>query len=101
MTTAKEPGLSVSWEDLLAAINPQWGFASPNFRRAIDVVTAAHREGEITAEEMEELLAALAAVAVSSQVNAMVDDFFTPDDQGRLGVGRRGSAGPRRSFALI
>ena len=70
----------------------------------IEAVVAAQQGGQITAEEAAEIIKALLAVAMSGQVNALVNDFFTPDVYGRLGghLGNRGFGlqGSRR-FSLL
>lgn len=104
MTTTRNERLPLSWDDLLAAISPRRGLAGDDLRRAIAVVADAQREGQITAEEAAEIIKVLIGIGMSSQVNIMVNDFFTPDAHGRLGghLGSRGF-GPQgsRRFSLL
>lgn len=94
MTTTRNERLPVSWDDLMAAISPRRGLAGDDLRRAIAAIAVAQQEGQITAEEAAEIIKVLVGIAMSSQVNTMVNDFFTPDARGRLGghLGNRGSA---------
>ena len=104
MTTTRNELPPVSWDDLLAAISPRRGLAGDDLRRVIEAIVAAQQGGQITEEEAEEIIKALLAVAMSGQVNALVNDFFTPDVYGRLGghLGNRGFGlqGSRR-FSLL
>lgn len=86
MTIARNELPPVSWDDLLSAISPRRGLTNADLQRAVAAVAAAQQEGRITDKDAAELIKALAAVAMSGQVNAMVGDFFTPDTRGRLGV---------------
>ena len=95
MTTATSKLPPISWDDLLSAISPQQGLANADLRRAITAVVTAQQEGRITDKDAAELIKMLAAVAVNRQVNAMVNDFFTPDAQGRLGIRFGGMGSPR------
>lgn len=102
MTIARNELPPVSWDDLLSAISPRRGLTNADLQRAVAAVAAAQQEGRITDKDAAELIKALAAVAMSGQVNAMVGDFFTPDTQGRLGVRFGGGGfsqyGPRFTF---
>lgn len=104
MTTTRNEDVPVSWDDLVAAVRPRRGLAGDDLRRAVAAVAAAQQEGQITAAEAAEIIKALLAIAMSGQVNAMVNDFFTPDARGRFGghPGNRvfGLQGSRR-FSLI
>ena len=86
MTTTRNELPPVSWDDLLSAISPQRGLTNADLQRAITAVAAAQQEGRITDKDATELIKMLAAVAMNGQVNAIVGDFFTPDNQGRLGI---------------
>ena len=104
MTIARNELPPVSWDDLLLAISPQRGFDNADLRRVIDAVTTAQREGHITDEDAEELIKVLLAAVVSGRVNAMVGDFFTPDNRGHLGTRFGERVFPshsRRRFSLI
>lgn len=85
MTAAKNEGAPLSWNDLMAAVSPRRGLAGDDLRRAIAAITAAQQHGQITAAEAAEIIQVLLAVATVGQMNAMVNDFFTPDSHGRLG----------------
>lgn len=103
MTTTRNELPPVSWDDLLSAISPQRGLNNDDLRRVIEVITAAQQEGHITAEEAAEIIRVLLAAAMSGQVNALVNDFFTPDARRHLGVGFGGQTTPQhnRRFALL
>ena len=98
---ATENAIGITYDDLLAAISPRRGLAGDDLRRAIAAVSDAQQEGQITAEEAAEIIKVLVGIAMSSQVNIMVNDFFTPDARGRLGghLGNRGVA-PQGSRGL-
>lgn len=87
MATIRNEQLPVSWDDLLAAISPRRGISNADLQRAVTAITAAQQEGQITAEEAAELIKVLLAAMLSGRVNTMVNEFFTPDARGRLGVG--------------
>ena len=75
----------LAWDDLMSAIAPRRGMSADELEQAIANVVDHYRAGRINAAQSAELIRILAAVRISAQVNQMVNDFFTPDDRGRLG----------------
>ena len=95
---ATENAIGLTYDDLLAAISPRRGVTGAELQRAIAAVVAVQQEGEITAQEAAEIIKVMFALAMSGQVNAIVNDFFTPDARGRWGGGFGGPAiGPRHN----
>lgn len=78
MAATRDERLPVSWNDLLAAISPQRGFSNTDLPRAIGALIAARQEDRLTDAEAAELIKMLVAVAVSGEVNAIVDNFSRP-----------------------
>ena len=68
----------ISWDDLLAAINPQPESPETLYRRALGEVVQHWQSGSITDEQAENLIQALVAANITRQANAMVNDFFSP-----------------------
>ncbi len=75
---AKNDPLPISWDDLLAAINPQPESPEMLYRRALAEVVQHWQKGSITDEQAEQLIKALVAANITRQANAMVNDFFSP-----------------------
>lgn len=61
-----------------ALMDPQPRALAEDCWRAIDASIASHRQGQITGEQLEALVATLAAAAISIEANAIVADYFSP-----------------------
>ena len=85
----------VSWDDVLAAINPPRQTPEEMYEGALDEITAAWREGQLTEAEADELIRALMGARVRYEIGKMIDYAFTPST-------RRGSDSPARGgFSLL
>ena len=94
MTTAKEPGLSVSWEDLLAAINPPKRTPEELYDIALDEVTTAWEKGDLDDDEADNLIKELISARLGYEMGKMINFAFSPN------VGRH-AVKSRRRFSLL
>lgn len=94
---AAENAIGLTYDDLLAAISPRRTISNAELQRAIAAVVAVQQDGQITAQEAAAIIKVMFAMAMSGQVNAIVNDFFTPGARGPLGDGGFGqpAIGPR------
>lgn len=90
MALTRNDRLELSWDDLLAAINPQPPSPETLYRQALAEVVVQWQSGAITEKQADELVAMLISANISRQVVEMVNDYFSPD----------GFAG-QREFSLI
>ena len=95
MATTRDERNPVSWEDLLAAINPPKATPEELYEIALDEITTAWREGHLTDEEADGLIKELIAARVRYEMRGMIDDAFSTD------VGRRSGNSPWHRFSLI
>ena len=79
MTTAGNDAEIAYLESLLeAAINPKPETFVEDCWRAVDAAIAAHRQGQLTSEDMESLVAVLAAAAIGIEAESIVAEYFSP-----------------------
>ena len=95
MATTGDERVPVSWEDLLAAINPPKATPEEMYERALDEVVMAWREGHLTDEEADDLINELITARVRYEMRGMIKDAFSPD------AGRSSGNSPRHRFSLI
>ena len=77
MTTTRNAP-PVSWDDLLAAIDPQPLSPEENLRRAVEICVQLHEEGQITDADFELILKEAIAHMIDHEVSGMVTGFFFP-----------------------
>ena len=95
MATTRDKRVPVSWEDLLAAINPPKATPEELYERALDSIVADWRAGHITEDEAEAMLQKLMSARVRYEIRGMINDTFAPD------FGRRNEKTTRRGFSLL
>ncbi len=95
MATTRDERSPVSWEDLLAAINPPKATPEELYERALDSIVVDWQEGHLTEEEADDLIKELMAARIRYEMRGMIKDAFSPQ------VGRRSGKAPRRGFSLI
>lgn len=79
MALTQNDRLALSWDDLLAAINPQPPSPEILYRRALAEVVAQWQSGAITEKQADELAAMLISANITRQVREMVNDYFSPE----------------------
>lgn len=95
MATTRDKRVPVSWEDLLAAINPPKATPEELYELALDEVVMAWREGRLTAEEADDLINELLAARLQYELRGVFSAVFNTDESGA----RDDSASSR--FSLI
>ena len=90
MALTQNNRLELSWDDLMAAINPQPPSPETLYRRALSEVIAQWQRGTITEKQADELVAILVSANISRQVGEMINDYFSP-----------GGFTSQREFSLI
>ena len=85
----------VSWDDVLAAINPPRQTPEEMYEGALDEITAAWQEGHLTEAEADELIRALMGARVRYEIGKMIDYAFSP------GTGQGSDSPARGSFSLL
>lgn len=80
MATTKDEGQPVSWEGLLAAVNPPPEPQEVSVWQAIDEVTTAWQDGHITREEAATLIRMLMAANVDHEMRGMITDAFSSNE---------------------
>ena len=94
MATAQN-ALGITYNDLLAAINPPKKTPEELYELALDYIVADWRAGRITDDEAESMLQELMTARVHYEIQGMVKDTFSPD------FGKRAGKAPRRRFSLL
>lgn len=79
MALTRNDRLELSWDDLLAAINPQPPSPETLYRQALAEVVVQWQSGAITEKQADELVAVLISANISRQVGEMVHDYFSSD----------------------
>ena len=77
----------VSWDDLLAAIDPQPLSPEENLRHVVETCVQLHGEGQITDADFELLLREAIAHMIDHEVNGMVTSFLSPSRHRMRGEG--------------
>lgn len=96
MATAQN-ALGITYNDLLAAINPPRKTPEELYELALDEVVMAWREGQLTAAEADEILNELLSARLQYELRGVFSAVFSDDDDEN---GRRDDAASRR-FSLI
>lgn len=89
MATTRDERQPVTWEDLLAAINPSEESQEENVWRAIDEVTAAWQDGYITHEEATALIRLLMSANVEYEMGRIIGDAFSSNERGKTEMAPR------------
>ena len=82
MTTTRNAP-PISWDDLLAAINPQPPSPAERLRNALTTIAELQAAGHISAADAETLTKAVIAARINGEITAMVSDYFAPDHRRR------------------
>ena len=96
MATNSGGRVPVSWDDVLAAINPPRQTPEEMYEGALDAIVLDWQAGYITEEEGDNLIKELMTARMRYEVGKLVGEAFTPSDNAR----RAGKAAPRR-FSLL
>ena len=94
MATAQN-SLGITYDDLLAAINPPKKTPVELYELALDYIAADWRAGRITDDEAESMLQELMTARVHYEIQRMVKDTFSPD------FSKHSGKAPRRRFSLL
>ena len=95
MADTRDERHPVSWEDLLAAINPPKKTPEELYESALDEVIVAWQEGILTDAEADDLIQELISAKIHYEMRGIISDAFSPD-MGRLAGNSR-----RPRFSLI
>ena len=79
MAATQNDQLELSWDDLVAAINPQPPSLEMLYRRALAEVVSQWQSGAITEKQADELASLLISANLTRQVREMINDYFSPD----------------------
>ena len=94
MATAQNV-LGITYDDLLAAINPPKKTPEELYELALDYIVVDWKAGRITDDEAESMIQELMTARVHYVIRGMVKDTFSPD------FGKRSGQAPRRRFSLL
>ncbi len=83
MATARNERYPVTWDDLPAAINPPPEPEDQDVWEAIDEVTDALQQGQITAAEAQGYIRELLSANVDYDLRGIIADALAPSDQER------------------
>ena len=92
---AAQNAIGITYDDLLAAINPPKKTPEELYELALDSIAADWQAGRITADEAEAMLQELMSARMHYEIRGIIKDTFSPD------FGRRAGAAPRRCFSLL
>ena len=95
MATTRDERHPVSWEDLLAVINPPQKTPEELYELALDEIMTAWREGHLSAEEADTLINELLSARMQYELRGVFNAVFSTPESGR-----RNDA-PKRRFSLI
>lgn len=87
--------LGITYDDLLAAINPPQKTPEELYELALDYIAADWQAGRITDDEAESMLQELVSARVRYEIRGMFKRTFAPD------FGKRSGQAPRRRFSLL
>ena len=96
MATNSSERPPVSWDDVLAAINPPRQTPEEMYEGALDAIVLDWQAGYITEEEADNLIKELMTARMRYEAAKLVGAAFTPSNTDR----RAGNAAPRR-FSLL
>lgn len=86
----------VSWDDVLAAINPPRQTPEEMYEGALDAIVLDWQAGYITEEEGDNLIKELMTARIRYEVGKLVGEVFTPS-----GTDRRAGNARSRRFSLL
>ena len=89
MATARNERHTVSWDDLLAAVNPPPAPEKMDVWEAVDAVTDALMAGQISKAEAQDLIRELLAADVEYDLRGMIAAAASASDGERPGKTRR------------